>query len=50
MTVTSKGRAREWHLTRRPRAKASTDDFALVEAPIPELRPGQVLIRNTHLS
>ncbi|MET7334547.1 NADP-dependent oxidoreductase [Nonomuraea sp. NPDC005650] len=50
MTVTSKGRAREWHLTRRPRAQASAGDFALVEAQIPELRPGQVLVRNTHLS
>lgn len=46
----SKGRAREWHLTRRPPAQASADDFALVEAQIPELRPGQVLVRNTHLS
>ncbi|MEU6787354.1 NADP-dependent oxidoreductase [Nonomuraea angiospora] len=50
MTVTSEGRARAWHLTRRPQAQASADDFALVEAQIPELRPGQVLVRNTHLS
>ncbi|MEU6714994.1 NADP-dependent oxidoreductase [Nonomuraea sp. NPDC046802] len=50
MTVTGKGRIREWHLTRRPPAQASVDDFALVEAQIPELLPGQVLVRNTHLS
>ncbi|MFC5819400.1 NADP-dependent oxidoreductase [Nonomuraea harbinensis] len=50
MTVTSKGRAREWHLARRPRAQASADDFTLVEAPIPDLRPGEVLVANTHLS
>ncbi|MEW9552530.1 NADP-dependent oxidoreductase [Nonomuraea sp. NPDC050783] len=49
-TITSKGYAREWHLVRRPSAQASVDDLALVEARIPELGPGQVLVRNTHLS
>ncbi|GAA4976590.1 hypothetical protein GCM10023334_103020 [Nonomuraea thailandensis] len=49
MTVTSKGLARERHLARRPQGQLSADDFTLVEAPIPELRPGQVLVLNTHL-
>ncbi|MFF4418646.1 NADP-dependent oxidoreductase [Streptosporangium sp. NPDC001559] len=50
MMITSKGRAREWHLARRPQGQVSADDFALVETEISELRPGQVLVRNTHLS
>lgn len=43
-------KAREWHLVRRPEGRASLDDFALVEAHVPETGPGQVLVRNTHLS
>ncbi|GAB7190075.1 NADP-dependent oxidoreductase [Kineococcus sp. NUM-3379] len=43
-------RAREWHLVRRPQGAASPEDFALVEVDLPELLPGQVLVRNTHLS
>jgi NADPH-dependent curcumin reductase CurA len=43
-------KSREWHLVRRPVGQASVDDFALVEVAIPELEPGQVLVRNTHLS
>lgn len=43
-------RAREWHLVRRPRAHASPEDFALIEADVPEPGPGQVVVRNTHLS
>jgi NADPH-dependent curcumin reductase CurA len=50
MTVTSKRRAREWHLVRRPGAQAAAADFALVQAGIAELEPGQVLVSNTHLS
>ncbi|GAA0957866.1 NADP-dependent oxidoreductase [Virgisporangium aurantiacum] len=43
-------RAREWHLVRRPRAHASPEDFALIETDVPEPGPGQVVVRNTHLS
>jgi NADPH-dependent curcumin reductase CurA len=50
MTVGDERRAREWHLVRRPRAQASIEDFALVETTVPDLAPGQVLVRNTHLS
>jgi NADPH-dependent curcumin reductase CurA len=50
MTVGNRGTAREWHLVRRPLAQASVEDFTLVEAEIPEVEPGQVLVRNTHLS
>jgi hypothetical protein len=42
--------AREWHLVRRPRAQASPEDFVLVETGVPDPGPGQVVIRNTHLS
>jgi len=44
------GSAREWHLVRRPRAQAAPEDFALVEAAVPDPRDGQVVVRNTHLS
>jgi hypothetical protein len=47
MTV---ARAREWHLVRRPGERASAGDFALVETDVPAVGPGQVLVRNTHLS
>ena len=50
MTVGIGVRAREWHLVRRPQGRASADDFALVEAELPEPAPGQVVVRNTHLS
>ncbi|GIJ12083.1 NADP-dependent oxidoreductase [Micromonospora andamanensis] len=43
-------KAREWHLVRRPRTNASPDDFALIETDVPEPGPGQVVVRNTHLS
>jgi NADPH-dependent curcumin reductase CurA len=42
--------AREWHLVRRPGAQASREDFALVTATRPEPGPGQLVVRNTHLS
>src|SRR5690349_17465687 len=42
--------AREWHLVRRPRAQASPQDFALVDAEVAAPGPGQVVVRNTHLS
>ncbi|KGN30069.1 NADP-dependent oxidoreductase [Knoellia sinensis KCTC 19936] len=42
--------AREWRLVQRPTGAVSTDHLALVDAPVPELAPGQVVVRNTHLS
>ena len=38
------------HLVSRPKAEASVDNFRLVEAPVPELADGQVLVRNHYLS
>jgi NADPH-dependent curcumin reductase CurA len=46
--MTVKGR--EWHLVRRPGAQASPDDFALIDSEVPQPEPGQVVVRNTHLS
>ncbi|WP_112138544.1 NADP-dependent oxidoreductase [Glycomyces dulcitolivorans] len=43
-------RSRQWQLTRRPQGAATAEDFALVEAEVPPLGPGQVAVRNTHLS
>lgn len=37
-------------LARRPKGAASTDDFRLVEAPVPTIVDGQVLVRNCFLS
>jgi len=34
--------------THRPGGLPAPDDFALTEAPVPEPRKGQVLVRNTH--
>lgn len=42
--------SRQWHLVRRPGAHASPQDFALVETGPPAAGPGQVVVRNTHLS
>ncbi|TYK49481.1 NADP-dependent oxidoreductase [Actinomadura decatromicini] len=50
MAESGRRQAREWHLVRRPEGRLSADDLALVEAPVPDLEPGQVLVRNTHLS
>ncbi len=41
---------REWHLVRRPDGAPVDDDFALVEASLPEPGEGQVRVRNTFLS
>jgi NADPH-dependent curcumin reductase CurA len=35
----------QWQLVQRPSGEASTDNFALVSAPIPSLLEGQVLVR-----
>ncbi|WP_327676675.1 NADP-dependent oxidoreductase [Kitasatospora sp. NBC_00458] len=42
--------AREWHLAARPQGWPVPTDFALVEAPVRRPGPGEVLVRNTHLS
>ncbi|MFF5859775.1 NADP-dependent oxidoreductase [Streptomyces sp. NPDC012751] len=41
---------REWHLLSRPVGWPKPEDFALVEAPVPALGEGQVLVRNKYLS
>ena len=38
------------HLVSRPQGEASADNFKLVEAPVPELADGQVLVRHHFLS
>ena len=38
------------HLVSRPHGEPSVDNFKLVEAPVPELKDGQVLVRNHYLS
>ena len=38
------------HLVSRPRGAASLENFALVEAPVPALGDGQVLVRHHYLS
>ncbi|NGN69030.1 NADP-dependent oxidoreductase [Streptomyces sp. A7024] len=42
--------SREWHLTARPQGWPEPSGFALVEAPVAQPGPGQILVRNTHLS
>jgi NADPH-dependent curcumin reductase CurA len=41
---------RQVHLVSRPEGEPTTANFRLVEAPLPELREGQVLVRNHFLS
>src|SRR4029079_10011876 len=41
---------REFVCASRPAGQPSTDNFRLVEAPIPTLRPNQVLVRAHYLS
>ena len=40
----------QFHLVSRPQGEASLDNFALVQAPVPELKDGQVLVRHQFLS
>jgi NADPH-dependent curcumin reductase CurA len=40
----------KWVLKRRPAGEASTEDLELVEPPVPELRDGDLLVRNLYLS
>ncbi|MBC2867509.1 NADP-dependent oxidoreductase [Streptomyces mexicanus] len=42
--------SREWHLLSRPVGWPAPENFALVEAPLPEPGEGQVLVRNEYLS
>ena len=41
---------RQWHLASRPAAEAQASNFRLVEAPLPALADGQVLVRHHFLS
>ncbi|MFF2994548.1 NADP-dependent oxidoreductase [Streptomyces sp. NPDC057950] len=41
---------REWHLTARPVGWPKPEDFALVEAEVPQPGEGQVLVRNKYVS
>ncbi|MFF7153322.1 zinc-binding dehydrogenase [Streptomyces sp. NPDC008139] len=43
-------KSREWHLVARPQGWPVPEDFALVETDVPEPGPGQILVRNLHLS
>ena len=40
----------QWHLAARPKGEASASNFRLVEAPLPALADGQVLVRHHFLS
>ena len=46
MSTTNK----QWHLVSRPEGEPTPDNFKLVEAPLPDLEDGQVLVRNQYLS
>ncbi|MFD9129658.1 NADP-dependent oxidoreductase [Kitasatospora sp. NPDC059571] len=41
---------REWHLAARPAGRPVPSDFALVEAPVRQPGPGEILVRNAYLS
>jgi NADPH-dependent curcumin reductase CurA len=41
---------KQWHLVSRPSGEPTPDNFKLVEAPVPELQDGQVLVRNHFMS
>jgi NADPH-dependent curcumin reductase CurA len=41
---------RQWTLARRPRGSIQPEDFRLVEAPVPALAEGEVLVRTLYLS
>ncbi|MGR6970196.1 NADP-dependent oxidoreductase [Streptomyces cynarae] len=49
-TPTPPAVSREWHLLSRPVGWPKTEDFALVEAEVPQPGEGQVLVRNEYLS
>ncbi|HMO45904.1 MAG TPA: NADP-dependent oxidoreductase [Rubrivivax sp.] len=41
---------KQWHLVSRPAGEPTADNFRLVEAPVPELQDGQVLVRLHYMS
>ncbi|MDH6574871.1 NADP-dependent oxidoreductase [Kitasatospora sp. MAP5-34] len=41
---------REWHLVARPAGWPTPENFALVEAPVRQPGPGEILVRNEYLS
>lgn len=41
---------KQWHLVSRPTGEPTPDNFKLVEAEVPELQDGQVLVRNHFMS
>ena len=41
---------KQWHLVSRPTGEPTPDNFKLVEAPVPELQDGQLLVRNHFMS
>ncbi|HYN62132.1 MAG TPA: NADP-dependent oxidoreductase [Rubrivivax sp.] len=41
---------KQWHLVSRPSGEPTPDNFRLVEAQVPELQDGQVLVRNHFMS
>ena len=41
---------RQWLLASRPKGEPTADNFRLVEAPVPELKDGEVLVRNHFMS
>ena len=41
---------KQWHLVSRPTGEPSASNFKLVEAPVPELQDGQVLVRQHFMS
>jgi len=42
--------SRDWHLVSRPDSEPSLHNFALVTSKVPELKKGQVLVKNLYLS
>jgi NADPH-dependent curcumin reductase len=41
---------KQWHLVSRPTGEPTPDNFKLIEAPVPDLQDGQVLVRNHFMS
>jgi NADPH-dependent curcumin reductase CurA len=41
---------KQFHLVSRPSGEASADNFTLIEAPVPDLTDGQVLVQHHYLS
>ena len=41
---------KQWLLVSRPKGQVSPDNFRLVESPVPQIGPGEVLVRNHYMS